>query len=126
MSDAVIPIRYRLRVKQRLVVLAYAEEHGLKPAARHFALGRTTVREWRDRHRDHAERCPQSLANVTVAPGITRPHTSLTCPLTSLDIATDFGLSEISLTGQHNGHAKDRPEERHSGEAHLVSPPLQV
>src|SRR5262245_55197416 len=53
MSDAVIPIRYRLRVKQRLVVLAYAEEHGLKPTARHFALSRTTVREWRDRHRDH-------------------------------------------------------------------------
>jgi transposase InsO family protein len=51
MSDAVVPIRYRLRVKQRLVVLAYAEEHGLKPAARHFALSRTTVREWRDRHR---------------------------------------------------------------------------
>jgi transposase len=53
MSDAVIPTRYRLRVKQRLVVLAYVEEHGLKPAARHFALSRTTVREWRDRHRDH-------------------------------------------------------------------------
>jgi hypothetical protein len=30
-------------------VLAYAEEHGLKPAARHFALSRTTVRQWRDR-----------------------------------------------------------------------------
>jgi transposase len=51
MPDAVVPIRYRLRVKQRLVVLAYAEEHGLKPAARHFALSRTTVRGWRDRHR---------------------------------------------------------------------------
>ena len=43
MSDAVIPTRYRLRVKQRLVVLAYAEEHGLKPAARHFAPSRTST-----------------------------------------------------------------------------------
>ena len=36
-------------MKQRIQVLAYAAEHGLKPAARHFALSRTTVREWRDR-----------------------------------------------------------------------------
>ena len=49
MADLVIPPQYRVRVKQRLRVLAYAEEHGLKPAARHFALSRTTVREWRDR-----------------------------------------------------------------------------
>ncbi|HVG53105.1 MAG TPA: helix-turn-helix domain-containing protein [Vicinamibacterales bacterium] len=49
MSDVVIPSQYRVRVKQRLKVLAYAEGHGLKPAARHFALSRTTVREWRDR-----------------------------------------------------------------------------
>jgi hypothetical protein len=52
MSDVMIPSQYRVRVKQRLRVLAYAEEHGLKPAARHFALSRTTVRQWRDRHRD--------------------------------------------------------------------------
>jgi transposase InsO family protein len=49
MADLTIPPHYRVRVKQRLKVLAYAEEHGLKPAARHFALSRTTVREWRDR-----------------------------------------------------------------------------
>ena len=49
MSDVEIPSQYRVRVKQRLRVLAYAKEHGLKPAARHFALSRTTVREWRDR-----------------------------------------------------------------------------
>ncbi|HZT76592.1 MAG TPA: helix-turn-helix domain-containing protein, partial [Vicinamibacterales bacterium] len=53
MSDVVIPTHYRVRVKQRLRVLAYAEEHGLKPAARHFALSRTTVREWRDRRDAH-------------------------------------------------------------------------
>jgi hypothetical protein len=33
MADLVIPPQYRVRVKQRLKVLAYAEEHGLKPAA---------------------------------------------------------------------------------------------
>jgi hypothetical protein len=48
MSDVEIPAQYRVRVKQRLRVLAYAKEHDLKPAARHFALSRTTVREWRD------------------------------------------------------------------------------
>ena len=42
MSDVLVPIHYRVRVKQRLRVLAYADEHGLKPAARHFTLGRTT------------------------------------------------------------------------------------
>ena len=51
MSEFAIPSRYRLRVKQRLVVLAYAEHHGVKPAGRHFGINRKTVREWRDRHR---------------------------------------------------------------------------
>ena len=55
MANVVIPPQYRVRVKQRLKVLAYAEEHGLKPAARHFALSRTTVREWRDRRDAHGE-----------------------------------------------------------------------
>jgi len=51
MSNVVIPSQYRARVKQRLRVLAYVREHGLKPAARHFALSRITVRTWRNRHR---------------------------------------------------------------------------
>ena len=55
MANVVIPPQYRVRVKQRLKVLAYAEEHGLKPAARHFAISRTTVREWRDRRDAHGE-----------------------------------------------------------------------
>lgn len=51
MSEPVIPSRYRLRVKQRLVVIVYAEDHGVKPAGRHFGLSHKTVRRWRDRHR---------------------------------------------------------------------------
>ena len=51
MPDVVIPTQYRTRVKYRLKVLAYVAEHGVKPAARHFALSRVTVRQWRDRHR---------------------------------------------------------------------------
>jgi transposase InsO family protein len=47
-----IPPQYRLRVKQRLKIVQYAEEHGVKPAGRHFGLDRKTVREWRDRHRE--------------------------------------------------------------------------
>jgi transposase len=45
MTDA-IPGRYRLRVKQRRPVVAYAQEHGLKPASRGFGLDRRTVRSW--------------------------------------------------------------------------------
>src|SRR5689334_9526225 len=56
MSDVVIPPQYRSRVKQRLKVLAYVEDHGVKPAARHFALSRVTVRQWRDRHRPEGVR----------------------------------------------------------------------
>jgi transposase InsO family protein len=51
MSDVAIPAQYRTRVKYRLKVLAYVQQHGVKPAARHFALSRVTVRQWRDRHR---------------------------------------------------------------------------
>ncbi len=44
------PIRPRAaRVRERLAVLAYVAEHGLKPAARRFDLDRKTVRAWRDR-----------------------------------------------------------------------------
>jgi transposase InsO family protein len=41
-----IPTRYRLRVKQRLAVVAYAKEYGIKPASRQFGLNRVTVRQW--------------------------------------------------------------------------------
>lgn len=51
MSSIVIPVRYRLRVKQRLAVVAYAEEYGVKPASRRFGLNRKTIRQWRDRWR---------------------------------------------------------------------------
>jgi transposase InsO family protein len=41
-----IPTRYRLRVKQRLAVVEYAKEYGIKPASRRFGLNRVTVRQW--------------------------------------------------------------------------------
>jgi transposase len=55
MATTVIPTRYRLRVKQRLAVVHYAEEHGVKPAGRHFGLNRKTIRVWRDRWRLEGE-----------------------------------------------------------------------
>jgi transposase InsO family protein len=51
MTLAMIPVRYRLRVKQRLKVVGYAKVHGVKPAGRHFGLDRKTVRQWRNRYR---------------------------------------------------------------------------
>jgi transposase InsO family protein len=43
--------RHRLRVKQRLAVLAYVEQDSLSAAARRFGLKRDTIRLWRDRRR---------------------------------------------------------------------------
>jgi transposase len=56
MAMTVVPVRYRLRLKQRLAVVAYAEAHGVKPAARHFGIDRKTAREWRKRWRQAGER----------------------------------------------------------------------
>jgi len=44
-----IPKRYRLRVRERLVILDYAITHGIKPAAARFGVNCKTVRRWRDR-----------------------------------------------------------------------------
>jgi transposase len=41
-----IPTRYRLRVKQRLAVVEYAKEYGIKPASRRYGRTRVTVRLW--------------------------------------------------------------------------------
>jgi transposase InsO family protein len=38
-------------VKQRLAVVSYAEEYGVKPASRRFGLNRKTIRVWRERWR---------------------------------------------------------------------------
>ncbi len=46
-----IPARYRLKVKQRLAIVEWVREHGIKPAGERFGLDRKTVREWRDRYR---------------------------------------------------------------------------
>jgi hypothetical protein len=43
MVTSVIPVRYRLRPKQRLAVVTYAEEHGIK------RIDHKTVREWTKR-----------------------------------------------------------------------------
>jgi hypothetical protein len=47
-----VPSRYRLRVKQRLAIVAYAVAHGIKPATRRFGLERKTIRRWRERWRE--------------------------------------------------------------------------
>jgi transposase len=41
-----IPSPYRLRVKQRLAVVEYVKQHGIKPASRRFGLARPTVQRW--------------------------------------------------------------------------------
>ena len=46
MSECSIPAQFRLRVKQRLAIVAFAREHGIKPTSRHFGFARRTVRTW--------------------------------------------------------------------------------
>lgn len=45
-----IPARYRLRVRQRLAVLEYAQTCSLLAASQRFGLERKTIREWRRRY----------------------------------------------------------------------------
>lgn len=55
MTTGRISSNYRLRLKQRLAIVVYAEDHGVKPAARRFGLNRKTVREWRNRWRQEGD-----------------------------------------------------------------------
>jgi transposase len=50
-KKGLIEARYRLKVKQRLAIVLWAMEHGIKPAGARFGLNRKTIREWRDRYR---------------------------------------------------------------------------
>jgi transposase InsO family protein len=50
-KEELIAPRYRLKVKQRLAIVRWAMEHGIKPAGARFGLDRKTIREWRDRYR---------------------------------------------------------------------------
>jgi transposase InsO family protein len=51
MELGAIPPRYRLRVKQRLAILRYVQEHSLLGASQRFGLTRGTIRLWRNRWR---------------------------------------------------------------------------
>ena len=50
-KKGLIQPRYRLKVKQRLAIVLWAVEHGIKPAGARFGLDRKTILEWRDRYR---------------------------------------------------------------------------
>ena len=50
-KKGLIAPRYRLKMKQRLAIVSWAMEHGIKPAGAPFGLDRKTIREWRDRYR---------------------------------------------------------------------------
>jgi len=49
LKAADIPKKYRGKVKERLSVLEYAAENGIRCAARRFGLSRNTIRTWRRR-----------------------------------------------------------------------------
>jgi transposase len=49
MREAKVPKQYRLRVRERLVILEFVHEHGVRAAGRRFGVDRKTVRAWRNR-----------------------------------------------------------------------------
>jgi transposase InsO family protein len=51
LSDVKVRAQYRVRVRYRLMVLAYAGEHGPTAAGRKYGVSARTVRRWRKRWR---------------------------------------------------------------------------
>src|SRR5262245_1732266 len=51
LSDVKVASQYRERVRRRLIVLAYAGEHGPTAAGRRYGVSPRTVRRWRTRWR---------------------------------------------------------------------------
>lgn len=51
LSDVQVRAQYRIRVRDRLMVLEYASGHGPTAAGRRFGVSARTVRRWRARWR---------------------------------------------------------------------------
>jgi transposase len=54
LSDVKVRVQYRLRVRQRLMVLHFARLHGPTAAGRRFGVSVRTIRRWRVRWRQEA------------------------------------------------------------------------
>ena len=54
LSDVKVRVQYRLRVRQRLMVLHFAQLHGPTAAGRRFGVCVRTIRRWRVRWRQDA------------------------------------------------------------------------
>lgn len=54
LSDVKVRLQYRLRVRQRLMVLHFARLHGPTAAGRRFGVSVRTIRRWRVRWRQDA------------------------------------------------------------------------
>ncbi len=54
LSDVKVHVQYRLRVRQRLMVLDFARLHGSTAAGRRFGVSVRTIRRWRARWRQDA------------------------------------------------------------------------
>jgi transposase InsO family protein len=54
LSDVKVRVQYRLRVRQRLMVLHFARLHGPTAAGRRFGVSARTIRRWRVRWREDA------------------------------------------------------------------------
>ena len=65
MREAGVPVRYRLRVRERIVILEYATEHGVRPAARRFGGTSRTIASGRSES-DHGISTERLLGRTTI------------------------------------------------------------
>src|SRR5881397_1503589 len=99
MREAGVPVRYWLRVRERIVILEYATEHGVRPAARRFGGTSRTIASGRSES-DHGISTERLLGTAVHSEKVTRSRSrsspivgqaGTACERRSIGYVTDYG-----------------------------------